>query len=221
MSTKKAKEQKQELAKSESFLSSQSEGGGFAVSLEDADVPRLNIIQKMSSIEGPIGGVVIDKTDTLIDKEERCDVIVAHTKKGWRENIPFGSDELPQIAWSEAERNQLQSSTEYGDLVVFADITFLIPQPEGADDELYQYPIGDKNYALGIINVAKDGYKFTYKKINTFQLFNHKLPVSAKIWSFGAELITKGQHSWFIPSLKPTAENAPEEAVEFSQLLSS
>tara|TARA_R110001583_G_scaffold18627_3_gene73884 strand:- start:3326 stop:3988 length:663 start_codon:yes stop_codon:yes gene_type:complete len=220
MSVKKVKE-KQELAKTESFLSAQSENSGFIVALEDIDVPRLNIIQKMSSIEGPIGGIVIDKTDTLVDKDDRCDVVVAHTKKGWRENVPFGTDELPQIAWSEQDRNELQSSTEYGDLVVFADITFLIPQPDGAEDDLYQYPIGDTNYALGVINVAKDGYKFTYKKINTFQLFNHKLPVSAKIWSFGSELITKGQHSWFIPTLKPTSNNSPEEAVEFSKLLGS
>ena len=220
MSVKKVKE-KQELVKTESFLSAQSENSGFIVALEDIDVPRLNIIQKMSSIEGPIGGIVIDKTDTLVDKDDRCDVVVAHTKKGWRENVPFGTDELPQIAWSEQDRNELQSSTEYGDLVVFADITFLIPQPDGAEDDLYQYPIGDTNYALGVINVAKDGYKFTYKKINTFQLFNHKLPVSAKIWSFGSELITKGQHSWFIPTLKPTSNNSPEEAVEFSKLLGS
>ena len=220
MSVKKVKEKK-ELAKTESFLSAQSENSGFIVALEDIDVPRLNIIQKMSSIEGPIGGIVIDKTDTLVDKDDRCDVVVAHTKKGWRENVPFGTDELPQIAWSEQDRNELQSSTEYGDLVVFADITFLIPQPDGAEDDLYQYPIGDTNYALGVINVAKDGYKFTYKKINTFQLFNHKLPVSAKIWSFGSELITKGQHSWFIPTLKPTSNNSPEEAVEFSKLLGS
>ena len=160
MSVKKVKE-KQELAKTESFLSAQSENSGFIVALEDIDVPRLNIIQKMSSIEGPIGGIVIDKTDTLVDKDDRCDVVVAHTKKGWRENVPFGTDELPQIAWSEQDRNELQSSTEYGDLVVFADITFLIPQPDGAEDDLYQYPIGDTNYALGVINVAKDGYKFT------------------------------------------------------------
>jgi hypothetical protein len=219
MSVKKVKEEKQALAKPESFLSTQGGEGGFTVSLEDIDVPRLNIIQKMSSIEGPIGGVVIDKTDTLIDKDARCDVVVAHTKKGWRENIPFGSDELPRMAWNESDRNEIQSTTEYGDMVVFADITFLMPQPEGADDDLYPYPIGNRNYALGVINTAKDGYKFTYKKINTFQLFNHKLPVSAKIWSFGAELITKGQHSWFIPTLKPTSQDSPEEAVEFSKLI--
>ena len=223
MSTKKAKEQKQELAKSESFLSSQSEGGGFAVSLEDVDVPRLNIIQKMSSIEGPVGGVVIDKSDVLIEKDERVDVIIGHTKKGWRENIPFGSDEMPRMAWSESERAEIESDSEYGKMVVFADITFLVPQPENADDEndIYQYPIGDQNYALGVINVSKDGYKFTYKKLNTFQLFNSTLPISAKVWSFGTELITKGQHSWFVPTLKPTSENAPEEAVTFSQLLGS
>jgi len=225
MSIVKEKKAKKEIVKQEKaeISTGQSSNGGFVVSLEDVDIPRLNVIQKMSSIEGPVGGVVIDKSDVLIQKDQRIDVIIGHTKKGWRENIPFGSDEMPRMAWTESERAEVESDSEYGKMVVFADITFLVPQPEDADDEndIYQYPIGDKNYALGVINVSKDGYKFTYKKLNTFQLFNSTLPISAKVWSFGTELITKGQHSWFVPTLKPTSENAPEEAVTFSQLLGS
>jgi hypothetical protein len=223
MSTVKDKKEKIVKAEKAEVTTGQPNNGGFVVSLEDVDIPRLNVIQKMSSIEGPVGGVVIDKSDVLIEKDERVDVIIGHTKKGWRENIPFGSDEMPRMAWSESERAEIESDSEYGKMVVFADITFLVPQPENADDEndIYQYPIGDQNYALGVINVSKDGYKFTYKKLNTFQLFNSTLPISAKVWSFGTELITKGQHSWFVPTLKPTSENAPEEAVTFSQLLGS
>tara|TARA_Y100001973_G_C5207720_1_gene342856 strand:+ start:2156 stop:2827 length:672 start_codon:yes stop_codon:yes gene_type:complete len=223
MSTVKDKKEKLVKAEKAEVTTGQPNNGGFVVSLEDVDIPRLNVIQKMSSIEGPVGGVVIDKSDVLIEKDERVDVIIGHTKKGWRENIPFGSDEMPRIAWSESERAEIERDSEYGKMVVFADITFLVPQPENADDEndIYQYPIGDQNYALGVINVSKDGYKFTYKKLNTFQLFNSTLPISAKVWSFGTELITKGQHSWFVPTLKPTSENAPEEAVTFSQLLGS
>lgn len=223
MSTVKDKKEKIVKAEKAEVTTGQPNNGGFVVSLEDVDIPRLNVIQKMSSIEGPVGGVVIDKSDVLIEKDERVDVIIGHTKKGWRENIPFGSDEMPRMAWSESERSEIESDSEYGKMVVFADITFLVPQPENADDEndIYQYPIGDQNYALGVINVSKDGYKFTYKKLNTFQLFNSTLPISAKVWSFGTELITKGQHSWFVPTLKPTSENAPEEAVTFSQLLGS
>mgnify|MGYP003134379374 CR=1 FL=1 len=225
MSSVKEKKQKEEIVKTESaeIITGQANNGGFVVSLEDVDIPRLNVIQKMSSIEGPVGGVVIDKSDVLFEKGERVDVIIGHTKKGWRENVPFGSDEMPRLAWSESERAEIENDSEYGKMVVFADITFLVPQPEDADSEndIYQYPIGDQNYALGVINVSKDGYKFTYKKLNTFQLFNSSLPISAKVWSFGTELITKGQHSWFVPTLKPTSENAPEEAVAFSQLLNS
>ena len=223
MSTVKDKKEKIVKAEKAEVTTGQPNNGGFVVSLEDVDIPRLNVIQKLSSIEGPVGGVVIDKSDVLIEKDERVDVIIGHTKKGWRENIPFGSDEMPRMAWSESERAEIESDSEYGKMVVFADITFLVPQPENADDEndIYQYPIGDQNYALGVINVSKDGYKFTYKKLNTFQLFNSTLPISAKVWSFGTELITKGQHSWFVPTLKPTSENAPEEAVTFSQLLGS
>ena len=218
---KSKKEESAEIVASKDTALCASGDGGFVVSLEDVDVPRLNVIQKMSQIDGPIGGIVIDKTDVLLEKDDRVDVIIGHTKKGWRENVPFGSDEMPRMAWSEAERSEVENDSEYGKMVVFGDITLLIPQPEGSEDDVYQYPIGDTNYALGVINVSKDGYKFTYKKLNTFQLFNSALPIAAKVWSFGTELITKGQHSWFIPTLKPTSENAPEEAITFSQLLGS
>ena len=104
MSTVKDKKEKLVKAEKAEVTTGQPNNGGFVVSLEDVDIPRLNVIQKMSSIEGPVGGVVIDKSDVLIEKDERVDVIIGHTKKGWRENIPFGSDELPRMAWSESER---------------------------------------------------------------------------------------------------------------------
>jgi len=228
MSSVKEKKQKEEIVKAESaqIITGQANNGGFVASLEDVDIPRLNVIQKMSSIEGPVGGVVIDKSEVLFEKGERVDVIIGHTKKGWRENVPYAMDEMPRMAWNESERTKIENDSEYGRMVVFADITFLVPQPKDADggdggNDIHQYPIGGQNYALGVINVSKDGYKFTYKKLNTFQLFNSTLPISAKVWSFGTELITKGQHSWFVPTLKPTSKNAPEEAVAFSQLLNS
>ena len=150
MSTVKDKKEKLVKAEKAEVTTGQPNNGGFVVSLEDVDIPRLNVIQKMSSIEGPVGGVVIDKSDVLIEKDERVDVIIGHTKKGWRENIPFGSDEMPRMAWSESERAEIESDSEYGKMVVFADITFLVPQPENVDDEndIYQYPIGDQNYCL-------------------------------------------------------------------------
>jgi len=44
---------------------------GLAFAAQDIDIPRLNVIQKMSEIEGPIGSVVIDKDSVLLEAEQK------------------------------------------------------------------------------------------------------------------------------------------------------
>ncbi len=205
--SKVAQKKKEELARPS--------GPQLLITPADIEIPRLNLVQKMSQIEGPVGGVVIDRKSTLLEKDETCPAIVVNATKGWRENIPFGSDEMPRIASNESQKESIEEDSTWGEMLPFADITLLFPQPEGADDDSYPYPVGNANYALGKINVAKDGYRCTYKRLCTFQMFNFDLPLCAKVWTFGSELITKGSHSWFIPTLTATKEDAPVEAREF------
>jgi len=190
-------------------------GPQLTITPADIEIPRLNVVQKMSQIEGPVGGVVIDRKSTLLEKDENCSALVVNATKGWRENIPFGSDEMPRIAATESQKESIEGDSTWGEMLPFADITLLFPQPKDGDEELYPYPVGNANYALGKVNVAKDGYRCTYKRLCTFQMFNFDLPLCAKVWTFGAELITKGSHSWFIPTLTVTKEDAPVEAREF------
>jgi len=190
-------------------------GPQLTITPADIEIPRLNVVQKMSQIEGPVGGVVIDRKSTLLEKDENCSALVVNATKGWRENIPFGSDEMPRIAATESQKESIEGDSTWGEMLPFADITLLFPQPKDGDEELYPYPVGNANYALGKVNVAKDGYRCTYKRLCTFQMFNFDLPLCAKVWTFGAELITKGSHSWFIPTLTVTKEDAPAEAREF------
>ncbi len=205
--SKVAQKKKEELA--------QPSGPQLLITPADIEIPRLNLVQKMSQIEGPVGGVVIDRKSTLLEKDETCPAIIVNATKGWRENIPFGSDEMPRIASNESQKESIEEDSTWGEMLPFADITLLFPQPEGADDDSYPYPVGNANYALGKINVAKDGYRCTYKRLCTFQMFNFDLPLCAKVWTFGSELITKGSHSWFIPTLTATKEDTPAEAREF------
>ena len=38
----------------------------LSITPSDIDIPRLNIVQKTSSIDGPVGSVVLDKTHILM-----------------------------------------------------------------------------------------------------------------------------------------------------------
>jgi len=190
-----------------------SNASGIAIASSDIDVPRINVVQKTSDIEAPLGAVVLDKQHTLAEADQPVPVTVLSVIKGWRENIDYDSDEIPRIAYTQEEANQIDQNSEY-DMLEFAEITLLFRQPEGNDDEAaYPFAIGEENYAIGRINVAKDAYRQTFKRLATFAAFNPKASLQHRVWEFKSSLISRGKYSWFAPSLGIT-QDEPTEAVK-------
>ena len=190
-----------------------SNASGIAIASSDIDVPRINVVQKTSDIEAPLGAVVLDKQHTLAEADQSVPVTVLTVIKGWRENIDYDSDEIPRIAYTQEEANQIDQNSEY-DMLEFAEITLLFRQPEGNDDEAaYPFAIGEENYAIGRINVAKDAYRQTFKRLATFAAFNPKASLQHRVWEFKSSLISRGKYSWFAPSLGIT-QDEPSEAVK-------
>jgi hypothetical protein len=186
---------------------------GMALS-QDIEIPRLNVIQKMSQIEGPVGSVVLDKEFVLLEAEQKTPVIIVGAIKRWKEDVPYDDDQIPKVAQTEAEARTLAQESRYP-MVEFAEIVLLIPQI-GDDDENFPYPIGDTNYQLGRLTVQKDAYRLTFKRLFTFQTFNPTVPAFTRLWTFGTELMTKGKYSWYVPTLSVTKEESPKEAQEFA-----
>jgi hypothetical protein len=186
---------------------------GMALS-QDIEIPRLNVIQKMSQIEGPVGSVVLDKEFVLLEAEQKTPVIIVGAIKRWKEDVPYDDDQIPKVAQTEAEARTLAQESHYP-MVEFAEIVLLIPQI-GDDDENFPYPIGDTNYQLGRLTVQKDAYRLTFKRLFTFQTFNPTVPAFTRLWTFGTELMTKGKYSWYVPTLSVTKEESPKEAQEFA-----
>jgi len=210
MATTKTKIVKQEKAE----IAAVAEPPKLAITAGDIEIARLNIIQQSSSIEGDVGAVVLDRTTTLLAPDEVCSVIPVNAVKAWREDVPFGNAEIPRIANTEEQKLAIEGDSAFG-TIEFAEIILLFPKPEGADDDLYPYPIGDDSYALGKINVAKDGYRCTFKRLATFSAFNPDMPLCAKLWKFKAELLTRGMNSWYVPSLQASKEDASEAVKSF------
>lgn len=192
---------------------------GLAFVSQDIDIPRLNVIQKMSEIEGPIGSVVLDKESVLLEAEQKTPVIIIGATKRWKEDVPFGEDYIPKIVADEESARTLANESDY-EIVEFAEIILLIPQV-GDDDSLFPYPIGDKNYQIGRITVQKDAYRLTFKRLFTFQTFNPTVPVASRLWNFGTELLSKGKYSWYVPTLAITREDTPEDAIAFAARLTN
>jgi len=191
----------------------------LALVSQDIDIPRLNVIQKMSEIEGPVGSVVLDKDSVLLEAEEKTPVIIIGATKRWKEDVPFGEDYIPKYATTEEEARILANESNY-EVTEFAEIVLLIPQV-GDNDDMFPYPIGKTNYQIGRITVQKDAYRMTFKRLFTFQTFNPTVPASSRMWNFGTELMTKGKYSWYVPTLSITREETPPEAVEFAARLTA
>ena len=181
---------------------------------QDIEIPRLNVIQKTSQIDGPVGSVVLDKDAVLIEAEDKIPVVIVGAITRYKEDVPYDEDTIPKIVNTEAEARALAAESNY-EVLEFAEIVMLIPQV-GDDDQSFPYPIGDTNYQLGRITVQKDAYRLTYKRLFTFQTFNPQTPASSRLWNFGTELISKGKYSWYVPTLQITKEETPEEVVAFA-----
>jgi len=189
--------------------------GGMQIDAEDIDIPRINVIQKMSQIDAPVGSIVVNKTDVVALADQPVEVIVASAQKGWRQDIPFEEETVPQIAWSKERADAIALDGDY-EMIEFAEITMLIKQPEGnTDDDAYPFPIGGDNYAIGRINVSKNAYRSTYKCLATFAAFNKGVSLSGRIWSLKSSSMSKGKYSWFSPSLTITKNTPEPEVLEF------
>lgn len=187
----------------------------IVIDAEDVDIPRLNVVQKMSTSDFDHGSLVLDKSHEIVPAQTKTPCIVVGAIKKWKEDVPFDSDEMPQIVDTKAQMLELKKQSEY-DILEFAEIILLFPQPEdNEDDEAFPFPIGDTNYALGKIYVQKDAYRKTYKSLITFAMFNRNMALGSRYWNFESQVMTKGKYSWFVPTLTVTPNEVPEEVLEF------
>lgn len=189
---------------------------GLIMDSSDIDIPRINLVQKTSDIEAPIGSVVIDKKHVLLKPEEVAEVVVLSAVKNWRQDIPYDSDVIPRIAHTVEEKDAIGSQSEY-EMVEFAEIILMFKKPTGCEnEEAYPFPIGEFQYALGKINVAKDAYRQTYKRLATFAAFNKTTPLQNRLWNFSSSLLTKGKYSWYAPSLNVSGGQPDAAVFEFT-----
>ena len=178
----------------------------------DIEIPRINIVQKTSDIDAPFGSIVIDKQFVIAEPETVILAVPVSVTKGWREDIPYDDDEIPRIANSQEERDEIAKTSEYP-ILEFADITLAIEKPEKTNAAAaFPFPIGGKFYALGRINTAKDAYRQTFKRLATFTMFNPDTPPFTRYWDFVSTLISGGKYSWYAPSLSFTAPDEDSES---------
>lgn len=187
---------------------------GIEVDPSDIDIPRINVSQKMSQGDSPVGSIVWDRSHVIAGPNETVKAIAVLAQKGWRENIPYEEEGIPRIAWSKTESDSISAESDW-EMTEFAEITLLIQEPENAEDSAaFSLTLGDHKYALGKINVGKNAYRSTYKRLATFAGLQ-SIPISSVVWNFVSEELSKGKYTWFNPSLTSTQEVTDEEVISF------
>lgn len=188
------------------------------LSIKDVEFPRLNIAQKMSEFEAKLGSVVIDKEDELCEAEEKLDCVVLSATKLFKQDIPFDEEEVPKIVGTEAEARKLEEEGDWP-VIEFAELFLAFIQPKGAPDDLYPYPLGGVNVAIGKLTVQKDAYRRTFKVLARFKALNPDADPGTRIWQFSSQHFQKGKYSWYVPTLKTTTQEAPASVIEFANRL--
>lgn len=196
----------------------------LVISAEDIEIPRLNVIQGSSEIDGDEGALVINRTQTIMQTGGFLSVIPLTAQKGWAEDVPFGSNEIARIAHSAEEKAAIAEDSQYG-TVEFADITVLIPEPEGIGEDAvdaFPFPIGETSYAMGKLHVRKAAYRNTYKRLGLFQAMNPDAPLCKNHWKFCANQVTANRNSWYIPQMTVTKVETDQDVIDFvSRILPS
>lgn len=209
---------KAEIAVQEKSSLSVTNTDGLQFDQSDIDIPRINVVQKTSDIEASTGSLVLEKKFVLLKAEEVGQVVVVSAVKQWKEDIPFDEGTMGRIASTPEAAAQLGLESSYP-ILEFAEIRLLFRQPEkSTDDSAYPYPIGDGNYAIGKLYVAKDAYRQTYKRLITFAAFNKSIQLRNRLWNFQTQMIEKGKYSWYVPSLAISQTETPAEVLEFIEI---
>ena len=191
-------------------------GHPLKIDAEDIDIPRLNVVQKMSTGDFEHGSLILDKAHEILPRETKGQCIILGAIKKWKEDIDFDSDEMPRIVGTKQEMEELKRDSEYN-ILEFAEIILMFAQPKGnEDDDAFPFPIGDTNYCMGKIYVQKDAYRKTYKALMTFAAFNQGLPLNSRLWNFESQIMSKGKYSWYVPTLSVTKEHVPEAVADFA-----
>jgi len=222
MSEKQKKKQETEISVAEQTSSLGvasnaviSNAAGLDITSSDIDVPYINIVQQISTFEGPTGAIMVDKQHVMAQAEEDALVTIVSVNKGWTEDKPYGKEPRARIVHTEEEAKELGRISDYA-ILEFADIMMLFKQPEGnEDDHAYPFPCGDGNYALGRLNVRKNGYRQTYKRLATRAAWNPKAPLYDIQWKLKSSLLTLGPNSWYAPMLTQTKEKTDQAVMDF------
>jgi hypothetical protein len=192
------------------------------ISQTDIRLPRINFVQKMSELAEAFkfGDIVFEKTIKIGDLENPVSMTVLRLRKQFQQDLPYGSEDMPQVFNTSEEVREAGGSVVRGSGNYFSEIAHIqvaikAPDTIGEEElEFFPYNFKGSDYAMAMITVSRSAYSTLAKPIITHGfnslrdgLFNGKFELHVDL-----KKSPKGSYVVPVPVFKGRHD---EETVEF------
>jgi hypothetical protein len=188
------------------------------VGQKDIQLPRLNLVQKMSDLVNQ----GISPNTFVLNKEiplgKSFEAVVVRLKKQFQQDLPYGTDVQPHVCDTLAEVREAGGSIEWGAENHYSEIAhmqMLVKAPEGLPEEAldnFPYEVDGSHWAPCMFTAAKTAYKTSAKPVITAAFSTLRQGLHHGLWTVTAELKSNAMGSWSIPQFKLTGRTKPEMA---------
>lgn len=216
--------EKMEVAPAQNTSLSTQTGGFSALEgdfqASDIKLPRLSLLQKTSELvnSGHLPGSIVFKLgETVATMPETFEATVLHLKKQYQEDLPYGSDEKPQVFDTAREVQEAGGSLAYGEENYYKSVahaTLLIEAPAGMDEDLvealFPYSFEGRAYALAMFTMAGSAYTNGAKPIITALSSTLRRNPAEGRWVVSSEIRRNGKNSWHVPVFKMAGRHGAE-----------
>ena len=228
---KDAEEKKPSVETKSSNLSTYTPDAEGGPSPEDYNIEHIQILGRSSQFDpegGEIGDICVNKETPLGHVNEPVRCVLVHTRKYWKENIPYDDETIPRFANTLEEKAHIEQTTEFAGTVPVCDVTVLLERPESFENDesasgVFIYEFGGKEYALVKYTVQKSqAVRENYGTINVATRARATKGDDAGKYYFELKSKEKGagtKYKWHQFVLSGTAQDAPQEAADFARSL--
>lgn len=199
--------------------------GEFTTS--DLRLPRINLVQKMSELAESFkfGDVVFEKTMRVGGLENPLPFTVLRLVKQYQQDLPYGSEEMPQVYNTSEEVRAAGGSVVRGAPNYFSEIAHIqmaIAAPEEIDEEMldfFPYSNNGKSWAKAVMTVSRSAYSTLAKPLITHGFNTLRDGFHNGLFELHVDLKKSAKGNYVVPVPVYKGRHTQEDAAFFTSLL--
>lgn len=196
------------------------------ISRHDIKLPRINLVQKVGDLSNLFtpGMFLFNKEVVLSNGKTPFQATVLRLKKQYQQDLPYGSEDMPQSYDTAEEVISSGGSLKYGDDNYYKEIAHVqlaIEKPSDCPEELeglFPHELNDKQYGVAIWTLTGSAFTSAGKTLITAGYTLLKAGLHHGKFSVTSEIKKNAKNSWFAPVLKFAGKHTPEEIAFFESI---